>query len=113
MLNAEKIIDSLKFSATVAGVQKDLFTPAHILYRCVVMNPANRRRYTFTYQCNPTYSQPSAKECLSCLFSDAGAFECAADIDDFLKEYGYDDGDPVSIRKGKKHIEDASARKRR
>lgn len=101
MLNAEKIIDSLKFSATVADVQKDLFTPAHMLYKCVIVNTANRRRYTFNYQCIPTYSQPSAKECLSCLFSDASAFEYTTDIDDFLKEYGYVDS-LENVRKGEK-----------
>ena len=54
MLNANAIIKSLKFTATEAEEQKDLFTPSHVLYKCRIINPANNRRYTFNYQCNPT-----------------------------------------------------------
>lgn len=102
MLNAQKIIDSLKFSATVADVQKDLFTPAHVLYKCVIVNPANRRRFTFDYQCNPSAThEPTKEDCLYCLLSDASCYECAADVDDFLTEFGYTDS-LQSIRKGEK-----------
>lgn len=52
-MTAEKIIESLKFTATEADEQKDLFTPSHVLYKCRIINPANNRRYTFDYQCNP------------------------------------------------------------
>lgn len=101
MLNAQKIIDSLKFSATVADAQKDLFSPAHVLYKCVIVNPSSRRRYSFNYQCNQTHSEPSAADCLYCLFSDAGAVEYTTDIDDFLKEFGYVDS-LENVRKGEK-----------
>lgn len=33
-MTAEKIIDSLRFTATEADEQKDLFTPSHVLYKC-------------------------------------------------------------------------------
>ena len=39
-MTAEKIIDSLKFTATEADEQKDLFTPSHVLYKCRIINPA-------------------------------------------------------------------------
>lgn len=44
-MTAEKIIESLKFTATEADEQKDLFTPSHVLYKCRIINPANNRRY--------------------------------------------------------------------
>lgn len=53
-MTAEKIIDSLRFTATEADEQKDLFTPSHVLYKCRIINPENNRRYTFDYQCNPS-----------------------------------------------------------
>lgn len=34
-MKAENIIDSLKFTATEAEEQKDLFTPSHTLFKCV------------------------------------------------------------------------------
>lgn len=98
---AQEIIDSLKFTCEVAPEQKDLFTASHVLYRCVIVNPANRLRFTFSYQCNPENTEPSAKDCLYCLFMDASSYDCAIDIDDFLKEFGYTDS-PENVRKGKK-----------
>lgn len=101
MTAAEKIIDSLKFSFEEADEQKNLFTPAHILYKCRITTPA-RRRFTFDYQCNPSAShRPTKEDCLRCLLLDASCFECARDVDDFLTEFGYTD-DLQSIRKGEK-----------
>jgi hypothetical protein len=34
-MKAEKIIDSLKFTFEEADEQKDLFTPSHVLYKCL------------------------------------------------------------------------------
>lgn len=59
---AKKIIDSLKFTFEEAGEQKDLFTPSHVLYKCRIINPANNRRYTFDYQCNPSATHEPTKE---------------------------------------------------
>lgn len=101
MTAAEKIIESLRFTCTEAQEQKGLFTPSHTLFKCVVVNPANCRRFTFSYQCNTDYHQPEKKACLSCLFMDASSYECAAGVDDFLKEFGYDDS-LENIRKGEK-----------
>lgn len=100
MSNAEKIIDSMQFTATQAEEQKDLFTPSHVLYKCRIINPANRRRYTFNYQCNPTATQePTAKDCLYCLLSDASSVDYCTDEADFLNEFGYIDS-ADSIRRG-------------
>lgn len=83
-MTAEKIIDSLRFTATEADEQKDLFTPSHVLYKCRIINPANNRRYTFDYQCNPSAThEPTKKDCLYCLLSDASCFESCADEADF------------------------------
>lgn len=38
-MTAEKVIESLKFTATEADEQKDLFTPSHVLYKCRIINP--------------------------------------------------------------------------
>lgn len=73
-MKAEKIIDSLRFTATEAEEQKDLFTPSHTLYKCLIVTPS-RRRFTFAYQCNATYKQPSKEDCLYCLLSDAQSVE--------------------------------------
>lgn len=100
-MTATTIIDSLKFSATVADEQKDLFSPAHTLYRCVIKNPASRKQFTFSYQCNAAYKQPCVKECLYCLLSDASSVDYCADVADFLNEFGYID-DADSIRRGLK-----------
>lgn len=100
-MTAQKIIDSLKFTATQADEQKDLFTPSHVLYKCVIVTPA-RRRYTFSYQCNPNAThEPTLKDCLYCLLSDASSVEYCRDEADFLNEFGYID-DAESIRKGLK-----------
>ena len=88
-MTAQNIMDSMKFSAQVAPVQSDLFTPSHVLYKCKVVN--NGKQYTFDYQCNPTYKAPNIEDCLYCLFSDASCVDCVADVDDFLREMGYTD----------------------
>lgn len=70
-MTAEKIIDSLRFTVTEADEQKDLFTPSHVLYKCRIINPANNRRYTFDYQCNPSAThEPTKEDCLYCLLSE-------------------------------------------
>ena len=101
MMTATKIIESLKFTFEVADNQKDLFTPAHVLYKCRIVTPA-RRRFTFDYQCNPSAShEPTKEDCLYCLLSDASCYECAIDVDDFLTEFGYTDS-LQDIRKGER-----------
>jgi hypothetical protein len=100
-MTAEKIIESLKFTAAEAEEQKDLFTSSHVLYKCVIVNPANRRRYSFDYQCNPTNAKPTAKDCLYCLLSDASSVDYCEDETDFLSEFGYIDT-AESIRRGLK-----------
>lgn len=103
MLNANAIIESLKFTATQAEEQKDLFTPSHILYKCRIINPANNRRYTFGYQCNPTAThEPTKEDCLYCLLSDASSVDYCQDEADFLTEFGYIDGGADQVRKGLK-----------
>lgn len=100
-MTAQKIIDSLKFTFEVADIQKDLFTPAHTLYKCQITTPA-RRRYTFNYQCNQSAThEPTKEDCLYCLLSDASCYDCARDVDDFLTEFGYTN-DLQSIRRGEK-----------
>ena len=92
-MTAEKIIESLKFTATEADEQKDLFTPSHVLYKCRIINPTNNRRYTFDYQCNPSAThEPTKEDCLYCILSDASCVESCADEADFLTEFGYIDG---------------------
>lgn len=100
-MTASNIIKSLKFTATQAEEQKDLFTPSHVLYKCVIVTPA-RRRYTFNYQCNPSAThEPTLKDCLYCLLSDASSVEYCQDEADFLNEFGYIDN-AESIRRGLK-----------
>lgn len=102
---AEKIIDSLKFTFEEADEQKDLFTPSHVLYKCRIINPANNRRYTFDYQCNPSAThEPTKEDCLYCILSDASCVESCADEADFLTEFGYIDGGADQIRKGLKPL---------
>lgn len=99
MTAAEKIIDSLKFSFEEADEQKNLFTPAHVLYKCRITTPA-RRRYTFDYQCNPSAThEPTKEDCLYCILSDASSVDYCTDEADFLNEFGYID-DAESIRRG-------------
>lgn len=97
-MTAEKIIDSLKFTVTEAENQKDLFTPGHTLFKCVIITPS-RRRFTFSYQCNTAYKQPTKEDCLYCLLSDAHSVDYCRDEADFLNEFGYIDT-AESIRKG-------------
>lgn len=68
-MTAEKIIDSLKFTFKEADEQKDLFTPAHVLYKCRIINPENKRRYTFDYQCNPSATHEPEKKIVYIVFS--------------------------------------------
>lgn len=60
-MTAEKVIESLKFTATEADEQKDLFTPSHVLYKCRIINPANNRRYTFVLLPVKTISTAAAE----------------------------------------------------
>lgn len=99
-MTATSIIESLHFTFEVANDQKNLFTPAHTLYKCRITTPA-RRRFTFDYQCNPAISVPSVKDCLYCLLSDASSVDFCIDEADFLHEFGYI-GDSESIRRGLK-----------
>ena len=102
-MTAEKIIDSLKFTFEEVDEQKDLFTPSHVLYKCRIINPANNRRYTFDYQCNPSAThEPEKKDCLYCLLSDSSCVESCTDETDFLTEFGYIDGGADQVRKGLK-----------
>lgn len=100
-MKAENIIDSLKFTATEAEEQKDLFTPSHTLFKCVFVTPS-RRRYTFSYQCNTKHKQPTKEDCLYCILSDAQCVESCKDEADFLEEFGCIDGGADQIRKGLK-----------
>ena len=104
-MTAEKIIESLKFTATEADEQKDLFTPSHVLYKCRIINPTNNRRYTFDYQCNPSAThEPTKEDCLYCLLSDASCADSCTDEADFLTEFGYIDGGADQVRKGLKGV---------
>lgn len=98
---ATNIIESLEFTFEVADNQKDLFTPAHTLYKCRITTPG-RRRFTFDYQCNPVAThEPTKEDCLYCLLLDASSVDCCIDEADFLNEFGYI-GDAESIRRGLK-----------
>ena len=93
------IINKVRFSYEISDNQNDLFTRNHTRYKCVIRYEG--KRYTFEYQCNPSYTKPNKENCLECLLSDASAIECTFDIDDFLKEYGYADS-LENIRKGER-----------
>ena len=98
-MTPEKILENIRFTYKTHENQNDLFTPEHVKYRCQVTYSG--KQYTFNYQCNPSFSLPGKEECLSCLFSDASCYTCSADVDDFLRELGYD-SDLGSIRRGEK-----------
>lgn len=100
MKKAVEIMDSIKFMAEEKEDQKELFTPNHVVYRCVIVNN-NRKQYTFDYQCNLVYNEPNIEDCLYCLLSDANSTEYTTDVDDFLQEFGYTDS-LESVRKGEK-----------
>lgn len=97
MTKTTNIIDNVKFTYEVSDNQKGTFTPNHIRYRCVIKY--NNRQYTFEYQCNPNNTEPNIKDCLWCLMMDMYSAEGALDVDDFLRELGYD-SDLAAIRKG-------------
>lgn len=100
-MKAATIIDSLKFTFEVADNQKNLFTPAHTLYKCRITTPA-RRRFTFDYQYNPSAThKPTKEDCLYCILSDASSVDYCTDEADFLNEFGYIDN-TESIRQGLK-----------
>ena len=99
MLNANAILNKIKFTANIADEQKDLFTPSHTLYKCKIKY--NGKQYSFNYQCNTNYKKPNKKDCLYCLLSDASCFNCSISVDDFLTEFGYDDN-LQNVRKGEK-----------
>lgn len=102
MLNTntiDTILNNIKFAAVIAEKQKDLFTPAHTLYKCKIKY--NGKQYSFNYQCNTEYKKPNKKDCLYCLLSDASCFNCSTSVDDFLTEFGYIDS-LKNIRKGEK-----------
>ena len=93
------MLNNIRFSYEISENQNDLFTRAHVRYKCVIKYEG--RRYTFDYQCNPSYVKVNKRDCLECLISDANSAEYALDVDDFLREFGYDDS-LENIRKGEK-----------
>lgn len=95
----DTILKNIKFTAAVAEEQKDLFTPAHTLYKCKIKY--NGKQYSFDYQCNTDYEKPNKKNCLYCLLSDASYVNYYTSVDDFLTEFGYTDN-LQNIRKGEK-----------
>lgn len=95
----KNIINKVRFNYEISENQNDLFTRAHVRYKCRIIY--NGKQYTFDYQCNPAYTKANKKDCLECLLSDASCFECAFDVDDFLREFGYDDS-LENIRKGER-----------
>lgn len=97
MTKATNIINNVNFTYEVSDNQEGTFTPNHMRYRCVIKY--NNRQYTFEYQCNPSYVKVTKKDCLGCLVSDASCAESALDVDDFLREFGYDNS-LENIRKG-------------
>ena len=102
-MTTQKIIDSLKFAFVEADEQKDLFTPSHVLYKCIFIRKDTGRRYTFDYQCNPFAThEPKKEDCLYCLLSDSSCVDSCTDEADFLTEFGYIDGGADQIRKGLK-----------
>ena len=99
MLNANTILNNIKFTTKIADEQKDLFTPAHTLFKCKIKY--NGKQYSFDYQCNTNYKEPNKKDCLYYLLSDASCFNCSTSVDEFLTEFGYADN-LQNIRKGEK-----------
>ena len=93
------IMNKVRFSYEISENQSDLFTRNHMRYKCVIKYEG--RRYTFEYQGNPAYVKVNKRDCLECLISDASCAECALDLDDFLREFGYTDS-LETIRKGEK-----------
>ena len=82
-------IQDIKFKATVNPTQNNLFTPAHKKYRITLSYKG--RTIHFVYQCNPQYSKPTLEDCFECLVSDANAYNDFDSVDEFAREFGYDD----------------------
>lgn len=93
------IMNKVRFSYEISENQNDLFTRAHVRYKCVIRYEG--KRYTFEYQCNPSYVKVNKRDCLSCLFSDASCVNYTLNVDDFLREFGYTDS-LESVRNGEK-----------
>ena len=85
-INAESIIENVRFSFNVSENQEDTFTKSHTRYKCRITYGG--RKFTFHYQCNPKYNAPNKKDCLYAILSDAECYECARDVDDFLTDRG-------------------------
>ena len=93
----KNFIDDIEFYYQKSENQNNLFSPKHTKFDCMIKY--RNQEYSFDYQCNLKFSMPNKKDCLNALLTDAHAYNSSFDVDDFLKNYNYDDS-LDSVRKG-------------
>lgn len=81
------VLERISFECEVSNDVKDLFSKDHVKYDCKI--EYNGKDFSFTYQCNPKYSQPTKENCISSLTLDAESFEYSRDFEDFCDNFGY------------------------
>lgn len=90
-----KILYYVNISCVESKSKKDLLTPNHTKFDCIISY--KDKEYNFNYQCNLNYSKPTKENLIACLFSDAGCYEsCKINDDDienmqeFSNMFGYE-----------------------
>ena len=81
------VLEKIEFEYEVSNDVKDLFSKDHVKYDCEI--EYNGKDFSFTYQCNPKYSQPTKENCMASLILDAESFEYLRDFEDFCNDFGY------------------------
>ena len=81
------VLERIDFECEASNDVNGLFSKDHVKYDCVIRY--NGKDFSFTYQCNPKYSQPTKENCIGSLLSDASCFECSSDFEQFCDDLGY------------------------
>ena len=62
----------------------------HEKYDCIIQYE-DRKPIEFNFQCNPKYDTPNLDMCLNSIILDAYCYRDNPNLDDFLKEFGYEE----------------------
>ena len=81
------MLNKIKFSYKEANNQNDTFTPNHTKFKCKIKYCG--LQYTFSYQCNTAYNEPSLVSCLDAVTSDMFCYDNSRSLIDFCDEFGY------------------------
>lgn len=87
-MEEKNILNEIKVEWRESLDQENKFTSYHT--RFDVKITYNKKYMVTNYQCNTSYKKNMKKDILYCILLDASAYEDNGNIDDFRREFGYE-----------------------